>query len=208
MLTSPMRRTRYGSGTALRACLWTALAASPTACLAPPTPREVLAAGFRTPEQTFATFRTALRGDLIDLEYRCLSPSFRLRHGIPSQLIYERAREELLRREPFLRWIATAELLGRTDLDADHVLLDAEVPGVFATRRFGVLLERGAFYETHDAQGLLEDDYVLWSEALTHEDGEIVLRAPMPEGVALEDLTEFRAGREWKIAGFDALEPD
>ena len=48
-------------------------------CLAAPEPEDFLAVGFRRPEQTFRTFQTALRADLPDLEYRCLSAAFKAR---------------------------------------------------------------------------------------------------------------------------------
>ena len=62
-----------------------------------PKPREVLATGFREPLQTFETFRTAFRGDLLELEYLCFSTGFHRRNGL-SQLGYREFRDELLRR--------------------------------------------------------------------------------------------------------------
>ncbi len=117
----------YGRKAVLWACLCTAAVSPAAGCLAPPTPQEVLATGFRTPDQTFATFKTALRGDLLALEYRSFSVSFRALHGIPSLMAYSKAREELLKREPLLRWIATAEIIDRVELSPNRMQLTAEV---------------------------------------------------------------------------------
>jgi hypothetical protein len=184
------------------------LSLAATSCLAAPTPSEVLAAGFHTPEQAFATFRTALRGDLVDLEYRCYSSGFK-RDRIPSQLVYRKVREELLEEEPLIRWAARARVTRKTVLAEDTVELIAcmSIHAVIH-RSFRVRLVREDYYETHDAEGLLEDDYVVWDEIARERGGALELSVPMPAGVDVGELVEVRGGREWKIDGFEELSPD
>ncbi len=193
------RRCSYG----IPALLW---AASLHGCrLAPPAPEEVLATGFLSPEQTFRTFQTALRADLEDLEYRCLSSSFKEREGI-MQLGWREFREKLLRDEPWLRHAARAKIVETLTLAEDRARIVAEVDTWFADARFAVLFVREDSYRTADASGTLEGAFVTWRE-IVHTDGRTLeLRIPLPQGVELEELAEIQAVRQWKIESFDILE--
>jgi hypothetical protein len=197
-----MTKRYYG----VRSFLWAALAIGPAAgCLSAPTPQEVLATGFRTPEQTFDTFKTALRGDLIDLEYRCLSSEYKANNGI-SQLAYRVGRVELLQKEPFFKLVATAEVVDRIELSPRHVRLLARVDAFLTERSFHIDFVREDFYESGDAKGPIESDYAPWSSIARQVDDKLVMVAPMPEGCSIEQITYFNAGSEWKIHGFMPLE--
>ncbi len=193
------RRCSYG----VPALLW---AASSLGCrLAPPTPEEVLATGFLSPEQTFRTFQTALRADLEDLEYRCLSSSFKERKGI-MQLGWREFREKLLRDEPWLRHAARARILETVALAEDRSRIVAEVNTLFADAQFAVLLVREDSYQTADASGPLEGAYASWREIVRADGQTLELRIPRPQGVELDELAEIQAVRQWKIESFDILE--
>ena len=174
------------------------------ACVSPPPAEDVLAVGFRSPEQTFRSFQTALRADLVDLEYRCLSSGFKRANRV-SQLVYAKGREQLLKEQPFFKLAATASIEESQVISPDRVRLTAVVEALWYEKRFHVDLVREDFYETFDAEGRLEDDYAVWSELLSRDGRRLVLEVPMPEGTGLDELTEVRAGREWKIDGFGAI---
>ncbi len=209
MLARAMRSRAYGRRWPLWATAWAGILLL-AGCVSTPSPQEVLGTGFRSPEQTLRTFLVALRADLIDLEYRCLGVDFRQANGIGSEAVYARARDEVFEREPLLSWLldAEVEVLERREVGLSArsggrlVELRVEVRTWLVDRELEILFEESAFYETHDAEGLLEDDFLsAWGEAVGREGDELVLRAPMPEGVSVDELVEFRAGKEWKIVG-------
>lgn len=172
-------------------------------CLSAPSSEALLAVGFRTPEQTFRSFQTALRADLVDLEYRCLSSGFKHAHGV-SQLVYDTARERLFEEQPLIKWVARAEILDVEPLSAHRVRLTARVDALFTARTFVVYLVREEFYETFDAEGRLEDGYVPWTTLASVAGDTLRLCVPMPEGTSLDEIVELRAGSEWKLDGFDS----
>ena len=63
-------------------------------CTSLPTPAEMLAIGYRSPEQCFETFQTAVRADEPALEYSCFSQHFRSANRV-SQLVWREVREQL-----------------------------------------------------------------------------------------------------------------
>ncbi len=156
--------------------------------------------GFRSPEQTFATLRAAIRGDLPRLEYRSLSSGFRSRNGL-SQLSYREFREELFAKNPWLKpALSRAEVIEQTDHPNGHS----------AVLRVGVLGEEALIY-------LVAEDFAqLWDRAelredvavddmgalLSNKDGAWVARVP-GEGAL---PSELRVGREWKIDGIERVE--
>lgn len=172
-----------------------------SSCLSGPTPESLLAVGFRTPEQCFLTFQTALRGDLIQLEYRCLSTEFKKSQGV-SQIAYDEARKEILRREPFFKLVARAKVVERQELSLNRIRLVAHLNAVFTCRSFVVDFVREDAYLLSDAAGPLEGDLLDWEESATQEGDQLSLRVPMPEGTVVDELAEIHAGREWKIASF------
>jgi hypothetical protein len=175
--------------------------------LAPPTPDAWLAVGFRTPRQSFATFQTALRADLPDLEYRTLAQELKAAEGI-NQLAYRTFREELFGENPWLRYAAEAKVIGESHLAADRVRLVAQVDKLGIRRSFTVDLVREDFYEVYEDGELLDDGFASFSRsASSPAAGELALSLPLPFGADVSRLSEARLGREWKIAGFADL-PD
>ena len=185
-----------------------ALAALPAAvplvacCLSPPAAHELLAVGFRRPEQTFRTFQTALRADLPDLEYRCLSGDFKRREGGITEILWREYRERLFREQPWLKLAARAEIVATTALPDGRVRITARVEAFLVDEVFLVDFVREDFYESFDGEGLLEDAVASWQEIAVEREGRLVVSVPAPEGASLDEITEFRAGREWKIDGF------
>lgn len=187
---------------ALVALLWAPVGLS--ACLSAPEPQDLLAVGFRSPEQAFRTFQTALRADLPDLEYRCLSSDFKAREGI-HQLGWREFREELFGSRPWLKLAAKAEIRETLPLPDGRRRVVAHLDTLFVDETFAVDFRREDYHETFDAEGLLEDDTRPWNKTATEREGRLVLTVPMPQGVAVHEIVEFRAGREWKIDGFELL---
>jgi len=169
-------------------------------CLSPAAPEDLLAVGYRSPEQTLRTFQTALRSDLLGLEYRCLSEGFKRRNGV-TELTWRLVREDM----PWLKHAARAEIVEREDLPGDRKRLVARLDTLFIDETFAVDFVRQGFFETYDHEGLLEDDFASWLE-IAREDGDsLVVEIPMPRGVAPHEITEFRAGQEWKIDSLERL---
>lgn len=172
-----------------------------------PKPREVLAVGFRDPLQAFETFRTAIRGDLLELEYRCFSTGFHRRNGL-SQLGYREFRDELLRREPLLRWaLHRAEVV-----DVRRGEAQARVEARAVGRTLVLDFVREDFWEIRSGAELLADDLLpALQGTLRHQearDGSPWLVAMVPlEGVDPDaPVTELRVGSEWKIDDFRLVE--
>ena len=199
---APLRRT-------LAAAALTCLAA---ACVSPPTAEELLAVGFRSPEQAFATYQTAMAGDHLDLEYRCLSQGFRDANGIDG-MVYRLAREELFRRQPFVKLLAEGEVVRSTALGPDRHELVVEVGALWIEEHVRVLLGRSGFYETRRGERLAFDAFAPFDEHVFVEPGQdgapdlVYAIVPVPAGEDAADLTELRLGQEWRIAGLELL-PD
>lgn len=172
-------------------------------CVSAATSEDLLAVGFQTPQQTFRTFQTGLRSDLQGLEYRCLSRGFKQRGGGITQLGWRLFREE----NRWLKYAAKAEIVEQADQPDGRVRIVAILDTLFVDETFAVDFVRQDFYETFDDQGLLEDDYVRWREIARSEGDSLVLEVPMPGGVDVLDITELRAGREWKIDSIERLTP-
>ena len=83
--------------------------------------------------------------------------------------------------------------------------LVARLDTLFVDETFAVDFVRHDFYETYDDEGLLEDDFASWREIAREEGDSLIVEVPMPEGVAPHEITEFRAGQEWKIDSFERL---
>jgi hypothetical protein len=194
-----MRASLYASMLAL----WASILAG---CLAAPKAEDWLAVGFRTPAQTFRTFQTGLRADLPDLEYRCLSSSFKRRAaregGAFSQLVYREFRRELFRAQPWLKLAARARVRRIEELAPDRVRLVAEVETWFHDETFELVLVREDFYELYVGEQRVSDDLAKWRELVRAEQGALVARVPLPGGLGALELGELRVGREWKFDGF------
>ncbi len=187
---------------AVLTAVWTLILGS---CVCPPTPEDVLQIGFRTPEQAFRTFQTATRLDDPDLELRCFSKGFRERNQI-SQLTWREAREELYRRQPWLRvGIVGADVVER-EVREPRARLRIDT----AAGDYQVLLVREDFTEGWAGgervfdEELSHETHLPWDEATGIRAGSngrswFYGQAKLPDGVDGDALTEVRFGREWKI---------
>ena len=193
-LVRPMRISPY----VLVSFLWAPVL---TGCLAPPTNEAWLDVGFRTPEQTFRTFQTALRADYEDLEWRCLSGELKRRHRL-SQIAYRQFRQELFRSQPWLKWAAKAEIRAVHPLGPDRCRLVAEVDTFLGGSVFSVEMRREGYYELYVGDDEPWDDSVAFREMFALRDGRLDVVVPMPEDVPLEAVELLAAGREWKISDF------
>lgn len=174
--------------------LWAALL---SACVAPPEPAAWLAVGYRTPEETFRTFQTALRADQLDLEYRCLS--YRLKQeSVRNQALYRTFRAEL----PWLKYAAWAEIVEVRELAAGRRRVVARVDRWFYDRTFAIDFEREDYYELWQGSELLWDDFHPWESSVALLGAQLVVSVPAEGGVRPADVTELRAGTHWKIAAF------
>lgn len=169
----------------------------------------ILDLGYRTPEQTFLTFRTGMRGDLPRLEYACLSSGFRSRNGL-SQLAYREFREQWMDENPWLRkGIAEAEVERTVPLAESWVRLECSSYG----HRFEVLLVREDFEQAWSGGELVRDELLEdFSAALLEEpraDGgrDVYAGTSLPPDAGSAPLTEFRIGREWKIDDVREADP-
>lgn len=187
--------------------LLAALALLTASCVAPPTGADYLAVGFRTPEQAFKSYQTAMAGDQIDLEYRCLGQEFRRANELDG-MTYRVAREELLSANPFLKWVARGEIIESERLAPDRHRLLVAVK-VIGEERFWVELQREDYFEA-----FVEDRSVFFGFErfedhvfVDPEDPSLVYGfAQAPGEVDPSRLTELSFGREWRIAGFAPVE--
>jgi len=169
------------------------------ACVCPPEAADVLAVGFRTPEQAFRTFQTATRLDDPDLELRCFSLGFRERNQI-SQLTWREARAELYAKKPWLRaGIVGAEIVD-SQPEGGAVRLRVDTAG----GDYVVVLVREDFAEAWTGAERVLDQELAWRTETGVQKGEgegrwVFGRTKLPPGIAAAELTEMRFGREWKI---------
>ena len=180
-------------------------------CISAPETEEWLAVGYRSPEQTFRTFQTALAaGDALDLEYRCLAAELLADEGI-TQVGYRVMREELMEEQPYLRHAADAKILGIEELSPGRVRLTARVKKLFQEVTFEVVLVEESYWELWDGERNLDGDVLDGDPGERPDDG--ALRpsadgsylygaAPLRGGLDPSAITELRLGREWKIASF------
>jgi hypothetical protein len=169
-------------------------------CLGAPSSEDWLAVGFRTPEQTFRTFQSALRADLPDLEWRTLSAD--LKQEIGGQLGYRLFRTELFRRQPWLKFAARAEIVETHELAPDRVRLMACVDTWFHDESFAVDFVREDYYELWIDGRCVQDDAVPWSQIAREEGDLLTVRVPLSGALEPGSSRELRAGHEWKIADF------
>ena len=176
-------------------------------CVTPPSAKEFLAIGFRTPEQAFKTFQIAVRADDPSLEYRCFSSRFLAANHV-SKLAWREYREQLAREHPFLKkGLADAEIRGTVERHGDRARLVATSHGVDI--RFDMVLDD--FTEVWTGKSALVDESVEFGEHAgiqTGADGRrwIYGRIEIPPGPDLADVTELRLGREWKIDGLSTID--
>ena len=176
--------------------------------VSPPRVEDLLAVGYRTPEQTFGTFQTAVRADEPELEYRCFSQDFRDRNGI-SKLVWREARENLREQFPFLR-------KGLTDATTVEPVLVRGQRARLCVATHSYVIEIGFvredFVEVFSGAELWFDDSIAFEEHTgiqTRADGGrwIYGQSALPSGAgAVPEFTELRFGREWKIDSFETMD--
>jgi hypothetical protein len=176
-------------------------------CVAPPRAEDVLAVGFRTPEQAFHTFQTAIRADDPGAELRCLSASFVAENQL-SELVFREFWEHYTSENPFLRkGITDATIEAPAEVRRGRARMRAVSHG----RRMEISFVREDFCEAWEGNVRRIDEAAPFSErsgVQTGSDGTrwIYGHMPVSEGVATDRITELRVGREWKIDGFQMLE--
>jgi len=165
------------------------------ACLSAPKPKAWLAVGYRSPEQTFQTFKTGLRADWPDLEYRCLGQAFKRRSAEQGAPVTE-----------FTYLEVRKELFGRKELPDGRVRLTARVETWFHDEVFAIDFAPEDFYELWVGDKRVNDDFASWRSLAREKNGQLVVSVPLPSGLGALEVGELRAGREWKIDGFPLLE--
>ena len=178
-------------------------------CVSPPSAAELLAVGFRTPEQTFATFQTAVRAEEPDLQVRCFSSRFVAENRL-SKLTWREFWDQETRRQPLLRkGIADARPEGAVDRRGDRAQLVLESHG----RRMRVAFVLDDFAEVWAGSDPLVDEEVRFRDRVGMQEagdgsrwlyGQVRLPSRAPAGLA--PITELRLGREWKIDGIEVLD--
>lgn len=178
-------------------------------CLAPAKAEALVATGFRSPQQTLASFQTFVRADLPTREYQCFSVGFRERNGL-SALGYGEAREQLFRGQPWLKWIASADVVGEEAVGAAEHGMDLETLG----RTVRVKLVREDFYGIHAGERLVTDgdaDFDDLVRTSARGDGaRLDVRLPLDEvsEAQLAGATEVLVARHWKIDDVRVLTED
>lgn len=177
-------------------------------CLSRPSAEALVATGFRSPRQTLESFQTFVRADLPAREYRCFSMGFRERNGL-SALSYGEIREDLFRRQPWLRWIARAEVIDERSVGEAEHWMDLRTLG----RTVRVKLVREDFFEIHAGEAHLTDGEADFDALVRLQgDGEsrrlsVRLTAPL-ESAASQPASEVLIARHWKIDDVAELTDD
>jgi hypothetical protein len=186
-----------------------ATVAAPACCLAPSAAEELLATGFRSPQQTVRSFQIFLRADLPTREYQCFSQGFRARNQL-SAFSYGEARQELFRNQPWLAWIAGAEVAGEEARGEAEHWMDLRTLG----RTVRVKLVREDFWGIHAGETLVSEadaDFDALVRSSPRGDGSrLELRLALddvPEE-ALAGATEVLVARHWKIDDVRELTED
>ena len=201
MTSRPPRGPRSWLG-----ALGVAIAAS-ACCVSPPRAGELLDVGFRTPEQTFRTFQTAVRAEDPGALRRCFSAAFIAENQL-SEMVFLEFWDRLVAEQPLLRTgIDDATIEEPVEIRRNLARLTATSHG----RRIRIALVREDFCEAWEGSERRIDEAAAFAERSGIQEGSdgtrwIYGRMPVPEGVATERITELRVGREWKIDGFEELE--
>lgn len=182
----------------LLASLWVA-----SCCVDPPRPADLLSLGYRTPEQAFSTFQTAVRADDPGLLRRCFSADFVARNRLSEQVMREYW-DRLKKQEPFLRkGLADAQPEGPAEVRGGRARMHAKSHGRGITLNFA----REEFCEAWGGGEKLADESAPFRDRTgvqegNHGDRWMYGRMPLPPGVAIDQVTELRFGVEWKIDDF------
>lgn len=178
-----------------------AFAAACAGCVTTPKPAEVLATGFRSPEQCFRTFQVAVRADEPALEYRCFSTHMRAEQHL-SQWAWRELREGLWS-QPGMRWaVALAKIESPADVHGDRAELVVAALG----KRVHLVFVREDFAELWNGPEKLADREIDFTRQTgTNEGRWFYGQVEMPAALDSAKVTEMRLGREWKLdqIGFD-----
>ena len=115
---------------AIKLLSWLIFVAIVHACRIPsPTVQQGLNYGFRSPEQAYQSWRTALQGDLLEEEYRCFSGTWKAEYGVDTMTAYGLGRDTLFERFPKLRWLLSrAEPPEEVSRSESSVTFQVKVP--------------------------------------------------------------------------------
>jgi hypothetical protein len=187
-----------GAVQVLLASLWLS-----SCCVDPPRPQDLLSLGYRTPEQAFSTFQTAVRADDPGLLRRCFSADFVASNKLSEQGFREywdglKNQQSLLR-----KWLADARPDGPVEVQGIRARMHAKSHGRGITLRF----VREEFCEAWGGGEKLADESAPFRSRTGVQEGNqgerwIYGRMPLPQGVAPDRVTELRFGQEWKIDDF------
>ncbi len=166
-----------------------------------PEPGEVWEAwrdGLQSPLATFEAFRTALRGDLLEAEYRCFGSGWKARNGV-SQVCYREFRDALLAEEPLLRWaLSRAE----TTLDPASGPFEAVVWATWSDLRVGFRMRREAYMEVRaEGRRVVSEPLDTLSQQLSLDPQQGLLFGWVPVTADLdpEQVEAMTLASEWRI---------
>lgn len=176
-----------------------ALLGSTASCVSTPKPAEVLATGFRSPEQCFRTFQVAVRADEPGLEYRCFSTRLRAEQHL-SQWAWRELRENLWS-QPGMRW---AVALAKVEAPPSVLGARAELVVGALGKRVHLEFVREDFAELWSGSEKLADSEIEFTRQTGTQEGRWFYgQVEMPAAVDSAKVTEMRLGREWKLDRID-----
>jgi len=214
-----MTRRALATTEALLSALLLALPCAGCLCPTPPSPTRWLAVGFRSPQQAFGSFQTALAADAPALEYAALSREFR--EQTFGRTLYETAREQFLDENPFVVLLADATILSQTYPSEGEAEIVALVDTMFVDRAVRIFLVRELRYWLYHTDGSLiwEGEGSRTGNLLSNQDasGNPLVYGAVRMDVedwapvlgytpSTGDVGEVRVATQWKIAGFEMLE--
>jgi hypothetical protein len=168
-------------------------------CTTLPTPAEMLATGYRSPEQCFRTFQCAVRADEPLMEYRCFSDNFRSEKHV-SQWAWREIREQLWT-QVGMRWaVAKAKASAPARVSGNRAWMEVSALGKHVRLQF-VREEAGQLW---NGETLLSDDALdFHSHTGAQEGGLFYGQVPMPPDLEPAKVTEMHLGQEWKLDEID-----
>lgn len=170
----------------------------PAACTSLPSPAEVLATGWRSPEQCWRTFQVAVRADEPGLEYRCLSRQLCQERGL-SQFNWRELRAELWGQFGSRYAVEQATPTGPARIQGERAELEIEALG----KKLRLGFVREDYAELWAGETRLYDEADRWSARTgTQSNGGqrwFYAQLPIPEALDSAGLSELRVGREWKL---------
>jgi hypothetical protein len=176
--------------------------------VAPAEAEDLLAVGFKSPQQTFRTFQTGVRADQPELQRRCFSAAFLAENRLSKRNWLE-FWDQLRADQPWLRkGLADAEIEGSIERAGDRARLIAHSHG----SEIEVTFVLDDFGEVWIGSEPVVDEPIRFAKNIGVQEqggqrwiyGQLAL--PRSRPIAIEDVTELRFGREWKIDGIGLLD--